>query len=319
MTDQSELWAAVKVSYDANGLIALSNIRDRTASAVDDTVGTDAALQVIDLWPLYAQVAYDNTDSQHLAVAKRGTIAVLYERGGSSSAIAKVEWDEVFGDGGLIIRPGVYAPRIPTDTTANQGVDTMARATFDKGAKVARWERKLANPSAALKQIGVFMVAESQQAFREQRFGDERWPPRGVPNVMAIIEDFHAGKREPPARRFERRPALMDTGRLAASIAFRLIGREIVEVGSGLDYAGVQHTGGEVESKTITKDVQRRMWEWLRNESDERKDQLWWLLSPKRTGTTLKREVPRRPIVGITEQTIEDVREAVGVKIMEAR
>ena len=195
----------------------------------------------------------------------------------------------------------------------------MARATFKKGAKVKRWEKNLDNPQAALKQIGALMTAESQRAFKDQKFGKEPWQPRGQVNVFGIIADFHAGKRTPPARRFETRPALRDTGRLSASIAFKLLGSKVVEVGSNLPYAGVHHTGGEVESEPITESVQRLLGNWLKNKGSEFKSRLGFLLNKKLRGTTLKMDVPERPIVGITKQTLKDVQEAVGVKIMEAK
>lgn len=195
----------------------------------------------------------------------------------------------------------------------------MARATFKKGAKVSRWEANLANPSAALKQIGVLMVAESRRAFTEQRFGAKPWQPRAPVNIFGIIADFHQGKKAPPNRRFERRPALRDTGRLAGSIAFRLIGTSVVEVGSNLPYAGAHHTGGEVESQPITQKVRAALWKWLRNKGPELKRRLGWLLNKKFIDQRLTMEVPKRPLVGITRQTRAYVREAVGVKIMEAR
>lgn len=198
----------------------------------------------------------------------------------------------------------------------------MAGATFDRGDKVRRWERNLDNPSAALKQIGALMTAESQQAFREQKFGKEDWPPRAVPNIFGIISDFHAGSRSPPQRRFEKRPALIDKGGgggLSSSIAFKLLGTKVVEVGSKKSYAGVHHTGGEVESKPITEQVQSLLAAWLKGKGSEHRERLSFLLNKKLTGTTLKMEVPKRPIVGITKQTREDVKEAVGVKIFEAR
>lgn len=192
-------------------------------------------------------------------------------------------------------------------------------AEFEKGAKVERWERNLANPAAALKQVGVLMVAESQQAFRDQKLGADVWEPRRPINVPGIIADFAAGKKAPAARRFETRPALKDTGRLAASIAFKVTGTQVVEVGSNLPYAGVHQHGGESETLPITQDVRKLMAAWLRGPGRKYRTQLGWLLNKKFAGTKLKTKIRKRPIVGITKQTLEDVQEVVGVKIMEAR
>lgn len=188
---------------------------------------------------------------------------------------------------------------------------------FDKGAKIERWEEHLRSPTDALKQIGTIMVAESQEAFRDQKLGDKPWDARAPVNVFGIIADFHAGKK-PPARRFESRPALKDTGRLAASIAHKLVGTDVVEVGSNLPYAAVQHHGGEVESLPINEQVRTALAAWLKGAGKQHKKALGWLLNKKFKGQKLKQKVPARPFVAITKQTLEDVREIVGVKIMEA-
>lgn len=193
----------------------------------------------------------------------------------------------------------------------------MGRATFKRGAKIERIEANLDSPTRALKQIGAIMVAESQKAFKAQKHGDKRWRQRGKINVFGIIADFHEGRRSPPARRFERRPALRDTGRLAASIAFQLVGSNMVEVGTNLPYAAVHQTGGPVESKKLTPEIQNKIWKWLRNQSADLKSQLGWLLNSKFTGKSLKSTVPERRFVGVTKQTHEFVEKAVGVEIME--
>ena len=194
----------------------------------------------------------------------------------------------------------------------------MTRATFKKGAKVARIERKLADPSKALAQIGVLMVAESQRSFRDQKLGTTKWEPRAPVNVFGIIADFHDGRKKPPARRFERRPALRDTGRLASSIAHSVKGN-VVEVGTTVRYAAVHLRGGEVESKPLTSAVRSALWKWLRNQSTELKRRLGWVLNRKFRDKTLKQEVPARPFLGITAETRRNVRKVVGVEIMEAK
>lgn len=188
-----------------------------------------------------------------------------------------------------------------------------------KGAKIERWERNIESPRQALQQIGMLMVAESQRAFREQKFGDVTWAPRRVPNVMGIIADFAAGKKQPPRRRFDARPALQDTGRLASSVAHRIVGREVVEVGSNLPYAGRMHHGGTTESARITDAVADLLADWLRDEGAPYRKALGWILNRKFRGRTIKGRIRARPFVGITAQTIQDVHEVVAVKIMEAR
>jgi len=194
----------------------------------------------------------------------------------------------------------------------------MASKEFDEGDKMRRFKTNLANPGAALKQIGAFMVSESQRSFKLQKFGKTGWRERAPINVFGIISDFHAGKKAPPNRRFDTRPALRDTGRLAQSIAFKVSG-DTVTVGSNLPYAGVHQHGGPVESLPITQAVQTALGKWLQGKGSELQEKLGPLLSPSKTGKTLKMEVPARPFVGVTKQTEADILEAIGVKIFEVK
>ena len=191
----------------------------------------------------------------------------------------------------------------------------MTKTSFKKGAKLERWEKALANPQKALKQIGVLMVAESQASFRDQQFGRKKWKGRAPVNVYGIIADFSKGST-PPKRRFQTRPALVDTGRLKGSIDYKVSG-VTVEVGTNLDYASVHQFGGEIESEKITKSVQQSLYKWLKPKDKGLKESLGWILNKKFTGETLKGQVEARQFVGITKQTIEDVHEVVGVAILE--
>lgn len=195
----------------------------------------------------------------------------------------------------------------------------MTRATFTKGEKVNQWERNLDNPRAALTKIGAMMVAESRAAFKAQKFGQQRWSARAPINVYGIIADFAAGKKKPPNRRFESRPALRDTGHLLRSIAHKVLSHRVVEVGTVVPYAAVLHSGGTIESKPITKSVQDAVGKWLKKGGKEYARELGWILNKKFTGETLKGEVEARPIVGITKQTKADIRELIGVHVMEVR
>ena len=123
MTDAA-LWTAVVAAYDEQTLVELTRVNDTATNTISTTVGESAAQHVIDMFPLYAQADYDSADAQHVAVGIRGTIAVLWERGGASTQAAKVEWDEVFGTDGLMARlrrtgaRGRLMPARNTETTA---------------------------------------------------------------------------------------------------------------------------------------------------------------------------------------------------------
>lgn len=132
------LWTAVVASYDADGLISLTNIRDRSATTIDTTVGESAAQGVIDLWPIYAQIAYDASNATHVEAAKQGVIALLWRRGGTAASIAKVEWDEVFAADGLLSKVRSTGARSRRGPSTNSGVVTASELTED-GRNVRGW------------------------------------------------------------------------------------------------------------------------------------------------------------------------------------
>ena len=186
--------------------------------------------------------------------------------------------------------------------------------TSGKGRKV---EKNLNNPEGIMKMIGALMVADSQKAFKDQAFMGKTWPPRGPVNTMGILRDFANGVVNPPKRRFERRPALRDTGKLSASISFRVVGKNTVEVGSNLPYASVHQKGGETESPKITKAIQEALAKWLRKKPQDIKLKLEWITNPMFTNSVIKTRVPARPFIGLTQQTIRYVRQNLGRKLTE--
>jgi phage gpG-like protein len=193
----------------------------------------------------------------------------------------------------------------------------VGRATFRPGAKVERIEKRLDRPEAALRVVGQVLVAESTGAFRKQAFGRDKWEQRAPVNVFGILADLAKGGA-PKDRRFRRRPALKDTGRLLGSIASRLVGSHVVEVGTNVPYGQVHQTGGTVESEKITQDIQKRLWDWLQKDGKRRRKDLGWLLNRKFRGKRLTTEVPARPFVGITDSARQGIRKTIGVEIMEA-
>ena len=144
MTAATDLWAAVVASFDEDGLIALTNIRDRAATTILTANGENAAQGVIDLWPAYAQASYDPANTLHVEVAKRATIALLWSRGGSSATIAKVEWDEVFSADGLISKVRGTGARARPAPSSNSGVSTRVEA--EDGRRVQGWSDRGAMP-----------------------------------------------------------------------------------------------------------------------------------------------------------------------------
>ncbi len=137
MTAATELWAAVVASYDNDGLLTLTNIRNRAATTITTATGEDAAQGVIDLWASWTQVAYDSTKSAHVEVGKQGVIAMLWRRGGSAAAIAQVKWEDVFGSDGLISKVLTTGPRGRQGPSSNSGVTQKSETV--NGRNVRGW------------------------------------------------------------------------------------------------------------------------------------------------------------------------------------
>lgn len=144
MTAQSELWAAVVVSYDAGGLRSLSNPNNRGSNTINTTLGEDASLDIITLFPVYVQVDYDSTDALHVAAGKQAVIALLWRRGGSSTTIAQVKWEEIFKPDGLFSRLRRLGPRARPIPKSNSGV--QQRSELISGQTVTGWSDREAYP-----------------------------------------------------------------------------------------------------------------------------------------------------------------------------
>jgi len=138
MADKDTLWTAVKARYAADGLIPLTNILDRSSVAIDDAVGTEAANGTINLWPAYAQVAFDVADQLHIEAAALGTIAFLFRRGGTSSSIEQVKWDTVFSADGVIAKVKRTGPRGRPAPSTNSGVSQKSELLAN-GQRARPW------------------------------------------------------------------------------------------------------------------------------------------------------------------------------------
>jgi len=138
MAANEDLWTSVVANYESEGLVNLTNPRDNNATTVDTTYGQTAAQEAIDLFPLYGQVDYDESDTQHIAVGRRAVIAILFERGGTTSTIAEVEWKEVFGDDGLLTKLKRTSARGRQGPSSNSGVRQKSELTSN-GRRVRGW------------------------------------------------------------------------------------------------------------------------------------------------------------------------------------
>jgi len=192
------------------------------------------------------------------------------------------------------------------------------RGTAKIAGRLAAIADLLLGRKKLLQQIGVLMVAESQKAFKAQEFNGVQWPARGKINTMGIVSDFAQGKNKPPKRRFDPRPALIDTGALRKSINYKVIGAT-VKVGSQLHYADLHQGGGESEGIQVTQDIQQRLGKWLKRQADDVRAKLGWLMGKKARDEKLKTKVPARPFIGFTSYTKKNVQKSLGVMISKAR
>jgi hypothetical protein len=149
MSAASELWTAVVNRYNSDGLVTLTNIRDKTANTINPTTGQAAAQAVINLWPQYAQETYDSTDDAQVEIGTMGVIAVLWRWGGVSTRIQQIKWDEVFGDDGLIARYRRTNARARISPSSNSGV-TQATEQASDGGNVRGWADRESLPQGVM-------------------------------------------------------------------------------------------------------------------------------------------------------------------------
>ncbi len=172
---------------------------------------------------------------------------------------------------------------------------------------VARLRRLVENPVRLLKRIGVILVASSQRAFEDQKFGDiewdERYPNQDEPklNLAGALSDLNRGGGI-KARRFEARPAGVDQGTLRRSVAARVNeSRDEVEVGSTVEYAGKFHGGGE-STMPVTGTARRLFAREFGRSTGQKREALKRLSSVvKRDSLTTRSKA--RPFVGITDES----------------
>lgn len=157
------------------------------------------------------------------------------------------------------------------------------------------------------RQIGAVLVATAQRAFREQRLGDVQWPQRypqqtSAPyvNVAGLVADLGRGQK-PPKRRFEPRPALMDTGELRGSVdSDRAMVLEpfSVVVRSDRPYSLTQQEGG-ISTLLVDTKVRYGLMKFLRKRKDLRA-RLGWLFQTNYEDV-LETKVNPRPFLGVTD------------------
>lgn len=117
-------------------------------------------------------------------------------------------------------------------------------------------------PGPILDAIGLMLVGRAQSAFRDQGRGGVSWLPRSVPNRAGVLMDLKAGKK-PSERRWDPRPAGIDTGETRASITHEVHGTR-VEVGSNLNKA-TEIQEGATTTIALDRDLRGKLAAWLRS------------------------------------------------------
>lgn len=154
--------------------------------------------------------------------------------------------------------------------------------------------------------VGLYLTGRAQATFRTQGRGSVAWPARGVPNRIGILLDLQQG-RVPPERRFEARPAAIDTGRLRSSIAYRVSGNTVT-VGSSLAYASdVQR--GSTKTVTIDRNLRSALANWLKSLPAGRKQQMRRSFGFLFTVGSLSVTVPPRPFLILDDEDRRKINE----------
>jgi phage gpG-like protein len=184
---------------------------------------------------------------------------------------------------------------------------------------LARLGRTLDNPRQILVAIRQVLKAQSQRAFAEQKFGDIAWPARYPHqkspklNIAGAVQDLATGARI-KARRFEDRPALLDTGILRRSIAAELKPNNEVEVGTKVPYA-LLHQAGGISRQPITPTIKANLETLLKyGASAKTKTGRAKKIDEKTMGlrrrlgflfgvSELATKINKRPFLGLTDQT----------------
>lgn len=175
---------------------------------------------------------------------------------------------------------------------------------FSEGERLKKLGKRSKDWTPVLRAAGSLLVAAAQRAFRDQKRGKVKWLPRAVPNRAGILADVIAG-RGVPQRRFEPRPAGVDTGRLRGSITYRVVGQAEVRVGTNVPYAKKIQEGGTTTLR-LTKDARPALAKLLRRRKDLR-EPMGFLFTTKK----LEIDVPPRPFITVEREDLRAIQKLV--------
>lgn len=180
-----------------------------------------------------------------------------------------------------------------------------------------------------MKGLGGLALSYAQQAFDRQALGAAQWAARypkqsgAKVNIAGVVSDFLAGKQTPPERRFQDRPAAIDTGLLKRSLtpskALKTHGF-VVEVGSMQPNASAVQFGARSEQH-LTKSLVGLLADWMKKSrrrikrakkgsqpitaKDAAIQKLGFLFNLAKKGKPLVTQSGARPYLGVTNE-LED-------------
>lgn len=177
---------------------------------------------------------------------------------------------------------------------------------------LAALQARLEAPEEVLDAMGSILKSISLGAFNAQKFGSFSWPARyhgrGDPfiNLAGAIEDLSTGPRV-KARRFDKRPAGIDSGRLMQSIEHAVETKGTVSVKALAEYAGKFQKGGK-SSIDVTSRTRSNLAKFLKSDTGKPyRERMGFLFNvTEYTLTTIP-----RPFIGITDEGESEAREAI--------
>ncbi len=179
--------------------------------------------------------------------------------------------------------------------------------TIDMGDVYRRAYRASTSLRPLLKQVGLILVSSSQKSFEEQKRGKQLWPERGssgsrVKNKALVVESINKG-RTPPARVFDARPALINTGHLLGSISATVENENTVSVGTTVPYATKLQNGGPINIK-VNDSAIAKLIDWA--QKNEVMGEMRSIIRNKKYTSRIK----PRTFVSIEKEDIEDIKDA---------
>jgi hypothetical protein len=121
--------AKVTARYSNEDLIRMTNPKNSNASTVDSTRLTNAVNDVLGMFKIYVNAAYDDDDTAHVAVAVKGVALYLREYQGFTD-VSLDAWIERLKDLGQIEGRNRISPQ--SSSVKTRSTDDLKKIDFDR-------------------------------------------------------------------------------------------------------------------------------------------------------------------------------------------